>query len=189
MSGSDTISETDLPVEVQRLIEQKGNCWPYLPLLYEEAKKAETILEIGVGAGRSTKTLLCGCRDGRGGLLRSIDWNRAPATREAAENIRNMGINKYWDWIQRDFFDMPDEWFTKHPVDLVWIDIGASAGRSHYEMVRKCSLSLKTGSRLLLHNICHNPQARQDLFCFIEPGGYEHEERLELNGLGIITKI
>lgn len=196
MHDLDTILQTDLPIEVKRLIAEKGNCWPYLPLLYAEAKKADTILELGVGAGRSTKTLLCGCRDGKGALLRSIDWNRIRDPRVAAEEIVYLGLNKHWDWIQQDFFDMPDEWFVSHPADLVWIDIGVSYNgvptspiRTHYEMVRKCSLSLKKGSRLLLHNICHNPRAREDLLRFIEPGGYEYEEMRDLNGLGMITKV
>lgn len=197
MTDLDTIVKTDgLPEEVQQLIAKKGNCWPYLGLLYLEARKAETILELGVGIGRSTRTLLCGCRDGRGGFLWSVDWDKGLTPRTVAEIIENLGLSKYWEWVRQDFFDIPDEWFKSHPVDLVWIDIGVSQtgipispDRTFFEMVRKCSLSLKTGGRLLLHNICHNQRAREDLLRFIENGGYKHQEILTMHGLGIITKI
>ena len=68
-----TIDEAPIPLSVQRLIWEKKNAYPYFGLLYLLALRANSILELGIRSGRSTRALLLGLRDSGFGHLTSID--------------------------------------------------------------------------------------------------------------------
>jgi len=156
----------------------------FIELCYLEAKKVERVLELGVCSGDSTKALLRGLRDGKQGHLWSIDWGNI-YTAKAVREIRQMGLIKYFTWVKKDFFKIPDEWFKFHPMDLIFVDYD---DEDYFEIVRKCVLSMRKGSKLLMHNIIAYPKSREAIIQIMKNREYHYEEILKNHGLGILIK-
>lgn len=70
-------------------------------------------------------------------------------------------------------------------MDLIVVDFDEE---DYFEIVRKVSLSMYKGSKLMMHNIIAYPKSRKALLKLVETGGYKYEELLEKNGLGIVKK-
>ena len=128
----------------------KGCKHRWLALLYQEAKKAQSILELGIWQGRSTLCLLLGLRNGNQGSLYSIDDCRHGYTEETVAYIKRRGFSPYFTWIKKDFFDIPEDWFRNHQMDLVVIDFDEA---DYNVVVDRCLLSLKEGGKLYLRNL------------------------------------
>jgi len=186
-----------VPHEIQEFINRKVETHPYLRLLYEEAKNAKNILELGIHKGRSTKTILYGCRDGKRGHLYSIDWgggeednNETPQT---VNSIKQSELNKYFTWMKIDIRDLADEWFIIHPMDLIFVDLDNN--KYYDEIVRKCVLSMHKGSKLLMHNIIIYPQTKRALLNNkTDKHIYgeilkKYNDELGVFGLGILKKV
>lgn len=79
----------------------------YLQILFDEAKKVKTILELGIYGGISTRGLLLGCKEGKQGHLISIDRGEHQTTHVIVENIKQSEFSKYFTWMKTEFFDIP----------------------------------------------------------------------------------
>ena len=105
-----TIDEAPIPISVQRLIWEKKNAYPYFGLLYLLALRANSILELGIRSGRSTRALLLGLRDSGFGHLTSIDLPElSPVNRKLrASNYRErfqqlFSYNDFRNWLRPRF--------------------------------------------------------------------------------------
>ena len=173
--------------EVEALVRERP-FHQHLPYLYLEAKKARTILELGIYRGYSTRSLLYGLRDGKQGHLWSIDWGKDPDTPRTVENIRSSDLNKYFTWIKRDITSIPDSWFEKHKADLVHADVPITPRK---RFLNKYLLSLHKGSKMLLFGIERNPE-KTEFLNELDTGKYRLEpisSKRGVLGLGAVWVI
>lgn len=169
--------------EVKEIM-RKNPYYKHLSHLYVEAKKAHTILEIGLQGGLSTRSFLCGLRDGKQGHLWSIDWGKNPITEQTAEKIKQGNLSQYFTWIKRDLYEIPDLWFKEHPMDLIFLDL-----TKNYQLdaIKKCLLSMHKGSKLILLHILLYP-VRQKFLRDLDKTRYHYETLPIIEGMAIITK-
>jgi len=119
------------PRVLEFTIETLSSAYSLYPLLYQLATKAESIIELGIGWGKSTNSMLWGLKNGKQGHLWSIDCGNIH-TDEAVAKIKSLDIAKYFTWVKKDFFTIPDEWFKEHKTDLVFIDFNPKRLRPEF---------------------------------------------------------
>lgn len=180
-----TYESEETPEFVINQIRHQNNSHPYLAYLYHEAKKADRILELGIGPGRSTKSILFGCSHGKGGRLWSIDWGTDPSTHMAVREIEKLGLAEYFNWIQQDAEKIPIKWYEQNKMDLIWIDID----NADYPLVLSlCIAAMHKDSKLLLHNIHVGRGEKESISKYADIPGFEYEEINLGHGLGILTR-
>ena len=180
-----TYEGEETPEPVLSLIRLHANSYPYLALLYHEARKADRILELGVGPGRSTKAMLHGCKHGRGGHQWSIDWGRHGSTIITVQEISRLGLAEYFTWMKRDAEKIPVKWYEQNKMDLIWIDIDDA----NYPLTLSlCVAAMHKGSKLLLHNIDAGRGEKEAISKYMSLTGFDYEEIDLGHGLGILTK-
>jgi len=180
-----TYEGEETPEPVLNQIRFQNNSHPFLAFLYHEARKADRILELGIGPGRSTKALLFGCKHGRSGHLWSIDWGRSSSTHMAVQDIGKIGLAEYFTWMQRDAEKIPVKWYENNKMDLIWIDIDDA---NYPLVVRLCVAAMHEGSKLLLHNIHVGRGENEAISKYASLPGFDYEEIDLGHGLGILTK-
>lgn len=156
--------------EVKELLKEQPT-YQHLPYLYFEAKKARTILELGLRKGYSTRSLLYGLRDGKQGHLWSIDWGKNPETPKTVEHIVRSNLAEYFTWIKRDVTSIPDSWFKNHKMDLVFPDV-PPAHRKIF--LNKPLLSLSKGSRLFIICLSDAPEKSEFVYS-LDTNKYHYE--------------
>lgn len=141
---------SEITQEVKDFV-RKTPFYQHLPYLYLEAKKARTILELGLREGYSTRTVLYGLRDGKQGHLWSVDWGVDPSTAETVRSIQNSELGEYFTWVNRDITSLSDSWFKKREMDLVFPDAGLiEPGK---KLLNRYLSSLSKGGRLFLFGV------------------------------------
>lgn len=180
-----TYEDEETPEHVLNLIRFQNNSHPYLALLYHEARKADRILELGIGPGRSTNAILLGCKHGGGGRLWSIDWGRDPSTQMALRDIEKTNLSKYFTWMQLDAEKIPEKWYEQNKMDLIWIDID----NANYPLILSlCTAAMHEDSKLLLHNIQAGRGEKEAISKYVALPGFDYEEIDLGHGLGILTR-
>lgn len=180
-----TYEGEETPEAILSLIRLQSNSYPYLAFLYHEARRADRILELGIGPGRSTKAFLYGCKHGRGGHLWSIDWGRDPSTLGAIQEVKKIDLSEYFTWVKRDAEQTPVKWYEQNKVDLIWIDIDDA----NYPLVLSlCIAAMHKDSKLLLHNIHVGRGEKESISKYAAIPGFEYEEINLGHGLGILTR-
>lgn len=180
-----TYENEEIPELVLNLIRCQNNTYPFLALLYHEAKKADKILELGIGPGRSTMALLLGCKYGKGGHQWSIDWGRDGSTIQAIKSVKRMGLSKYFTWLQCDAATLSVNWYENNKMDLIWIDIDAA---NYPVILDRCTRSMHIGSKLFLHNIDVGRGEKEAIMPYAAKPEFSYEEISLGHGLGILTK-
>lgn len=179
-----TYEGEETPELVISLIRFQNNSYPYLAYLYHEAKEADRILELGIGPGRSTKSMLLGCKRG-GGHLWSIDWGTGPSTHMAVREIEGMRLSEHFSWIQQDAEKIPLKWYEQNKMDLIWIDID----NADYPLILSlCIAAMHKDSQLLLHNIHVGRGEKEAISKYAYLPGFDYEEINLGHGLGILTR-
>lgn len=180
-----TYEGEETPERVLSLIRLHANSYPYIALLYHEAMKADRILELGIGPGRTTKAMLLGCKHGRGGHQWSIDWGRVHSTHMVVQEIENTGFAEYFTWMKRDAEKIPVKWYEQNKMDLIWIDIDDA---NYPLIVSLCIAAMHKDSKLLLHNIDVGRGEKEAIGKYASLPGFDYEEITLGHGLGILTK-
>jgi len=111
--------------------------------LYEFAKKAKTILELGVGRGVSTLALLSGAQE-TGGILYSVDINPC---NDVIKNVSDVGLSPYWHFTCMNDLEYVQRWNGK-PIDLLFIDTLHTEEQTFQELCSYAPLS----KNILLHD-------------------------------------
>lgn len=183
----------EIPDYIQEIIEDsRHNGYPIIERLYLEAKKDKKILEMGINTGRSTRAILYGCRDGNQGHLWSIDWGliwdgSEPnlCTFNTIKTIERLGLSKYHTWVKKNFYEIPDEWFKNNRMDVILVDFDANG--NYQEIIRKCLLSMRAESKLMVHNLNVFKSVKEAVLEVVKTGKYNLYEVPERYGLGIVT--
>lgn len=187
LNATKDISPESLGI-ITEILRHKSGPGPYLYLLYSEAKKANKIMELGLGSGTSTRAMLAGIRDGGKGHLWNVDWNyEKKRCTWAVQEISRLGLDQYFTLLSLDFEIIADEWFATNQFDLIFIDYDID---EKYDVIlKKCDITLQNGGKLLIHNIVAFPQ-----LCgiveevLLSTGKYDYIMIQEKYGLAILTK-
>lgn len=164
---------------------------PWLTILYMEALRTKNVLELGISKGRSTRTILYALKSihkwDECHLTSVDDGVRSWATKITTKWIINSELKEYFTWVERDFFDMPDEWFKDRVFDLIYIDYDNF--NDYHEILRKCSLSMVKGSILLFHNVTHFNRASVAFQQFAKSDRFKCDIIQTRYGMGRIEKM
>lgn len=167
--------------------EQDGELGEVAYLLYSKVLEhnAQIVLELGVGAGKSTKCILSAIEK-TGGRLYSCDQT---LYKNVIEEIRKLNFDTIWQYLVSNDLKFLDEWDKSMKADLIFID--TTHGYDHtLQELSLCSTIIKQGGEILLHDTKLHPDVLWAAIDFIRT----HRE-FELNelgghyGLGCIRKI
>lgn len=146
----------------------------HIPFLRETCLKleAQTILELGVRDGGSTRAFLDVARI-LGTKVISVD----------IEDCSKVSDSPNWEFHQVDdmLFDF------KEPVDVLFIDTSHTYEHTLNEL-RKFTPLVKKDGVILLHDTVHCPEVYKAITDFLaeNPNKYQFENRENCNGLGIL---
>ena len=155
----------------------------YLQTLYllNVELNLKNILELGTRTGESTITLLLATKE-LGGTMTSVDVD---SCLEAKDKIKQMNLEKYWNFIQTD--DLSLTW--DKGIDHLFIDTSHTYDQTLAEL-RKFEPFVRKGGLITLHDIMSCPPVLDAINDFLtEKDNFRFYKFFHNNGLAILRKI
>lgn len=141
----------------------------------------KNILELGTRTGESTITLLLATKE-LGGTVTSVDVD---SCLEAKDKIKQMNLEKYWNFIQTD--DLSLTWDKE--IDHLFIDTSHTYDQTLAEL-RKFEPFVRKGGLITLHDIMSCPPVLDAINDFLsEKDNFRFYKFFHNNGLAILRKI
>ena len=155
------------------------------------SRKAQTVVELGVRTGVSTQAWLAGVEE-TGGYLSSYDiqnlltLDNPPNTNFLVRLGDPILYEKYWKFTVGSSLEVHTEW-KSNQIDILFIDTDHTAKQLYMELTLWHE---KVNGLIVLHDVTvPHIDMRQGLMKFLsEHSEYMYDERVNNNGLGIISK-
>jgi hypothetical protein len=171
MIENDPLYPTIFPPEVlANVILSVSPTWLLLPIAYQLATQADSVLELGVGWGKATECILFGLRDGKKGHLYSVDLGHERSRAVQNRILKRSDIKDLWTVIWNDVFLVPNSFLESIQVDFIFSDIeirqrppeiyeciyptepriDRSIPRTHLDLINKLDVALKVGGFIVM---------------------------------------
>ena len=171
----------DTPLEHQMV--QPTDIHEHLQTLYllTIELNLKNILELGTRTGESTIPLLLATKE-LGGTMTSVDID---SCFEAKAKIKQMNLEKYWNFIQND--DLSLTWDKE--IDHLFIDTSHTYDQTLAEL-QKFEPFVRKGGLITLHDIMSCPPVLDAVNDFLtEKNNFRFYKFFHNNGLAILRKI
>jgi hypothetical protein len=171
MIENDPLYPTTFPPEVLAHVTiSTSPTWLILPIAYQLATQANSVIELGVGYGKATECILFGLRDGKKGHLYSIDLGHEKSRDVQKRILKRSDIKDLWSIMWHDAFLVPDNLLKLMQVDFIFSDIeirqrppeiyeciyptepriDRSIPRTHLDLINKYDKALKVGGFIVM---------------------------------------